>query len=120
MAVPKDKKNKLYYSIGEVAQLFNVKESTLRFWEKEFDMIHPRKTDKGTRYYKQEDIDAVRLIYHLLREKGLTIDGAKRKLKDNKETTIQQAEIIKRLQDLKVELQSMLDALDELHGLQND
>ena len=60
MALKKDKNLKLFYSISEVAQMFDVNESTLRFWEKEFDIIHPRKTEKGTRYYKQEDIDAVR------------------------------------------------------------
>ena len=59
MALNKDKNLKLYFSISEVAQMFDVNESTLRFWEKEFDIIRPRKTPKGTRFYKQEDIDAV-------------------------------------------------------------
>ena len=64
MALNKDKNLKLYFSISEVAQMFDVNESTLRFWEKEFDQIRPRKTGKGTGSYRQEDIDAIRLVYH--------------------------------------------------------
>ena len=90
MSLKKNKDLKLYFSISEVAQMFDVNESTLRFWEKEFDIINPRKTSKGTRFYKQEDIDAVRLIYHLVKERGMTLAGARQKLKDNKETTIRQ------------------------------
>ena len=92
MALNKDKNLKLYFSISEVAQMFDVNESTLRFWEKEFDIIRPRKTPKGTRFYKQEDIDAVRLIFHLVKERGMTLAGARQKLKDNRETTIRQEE----------------------------
>ena len=66
MALKKDKNLKLYYSISEVAQMFDINESTLRFWEKEFDIIHPRKTDMVTRYYQREDIVAVRLVYHIV------------------------------------------------------
>ena len=85
MSLKKNKDLKLYFSISEVAQMFDVNESTLRFWEKEFDIINPRKTSKGTRFYKQEDIDAVRLIYHLVKERGMTLAGARQKLKDNKD-----------------------------------
>ena len=87
--VPKQQKvEKFYFSIGEVAQLFGLNESTLRFWEKEFDEISPRKTKKGTRYYRQEDIEQIRLIYHLVKERGMTLSGARRKLKENRETTV--------------------------------
>ena len=75
MALNKDKNLKLYFSISEVAQMFDVNESTLRFWEKEFDQIRPRKTGKGTRSYRQEDIDAIRLVYHLVKERGMTLAG---------------------------------------------
>lgn len=88
MALNKDKNLKLYFSISEVAQMFDVNESTLRFWEKEFDQIRPRKTGKGTRSYRQEDIDAIRLVYHLVKERGsiphtgraifMDLDGGKR------------------------------------------
>ena len=99
MSLKKNKDLKLYFSISEVAQMFDVNESTLRFWEKEFDIINPRKTSKGTRFYKQEDIDAVRLIYHLVKERGMTLAGARQKLKDNKETTIRQEEILALIPD---------------------
>jgi len=118
MALKKDKNSKLYFSISEVAQMFDVNESTLRFWEKEFDIIKPRKTTKGTRFYRQEDIDSVRLIYHLVKERGLTLAGARQKLKDNREPTIRQEEIVNRLKQIKEELLSMkaaFEALDPRH-----
>lgn len=84
--------------------MFDVNESTLRFWEKEFDIIRPRKNSKGTRYYRQEDIDVIRLIYHLVKERGMTLAGARQKLKDNRETTINREEIVNRLKLVKGEL----------------
>ena len=114
MGLKKDKDVKIYSSISEVAQIFGVNEPTLRFWEKEFDIISPRKTEKGTRFYKKEDIDAVRLVYHLVKERGLTLAGAKQKLKDNKETVIQQEEIVTRLKQIKEELLDLKAAFDAL------
>jgi len=114
MGLKKDKDVKIYSSISEVAQIFGVNESTLRFWEKEFEIISPRKTEKGTRFYKKEDIDAVRLVYHLVKERGLTLAGAKQKLKDNKETVIQQEEIVTRLKQIKEELLDLKAAFDAL------
>lgn len=114
MVLKKDKKLKLYYSIGEVAKIFDVNESTLRYWEKEFDIIRPRKTDGGARLYKQGDIDCVRLVYHLLKERGMTIAGAKQKLKDNRETTVDRAEVVHRLQEIRKELLGIREAFDRL------
>lgn len=114
MALNKDKNLKLYFSISEVAQMFDVNESTLRFWEKEFDVISPRKTAKGTRFYKQEDIDAIRLIFHLVKERGLTLAGARQKLKDNRETTIRHEELVNKLKQIKEELILMKEAFDVL------
>lgn len=114
MALNKDKNQRLYFSISEVAQKFDINESTLRFWEKEFDIIQPRKTTKGTRFYKQEDIDAVRLVFHLVKERGMTLAGARQKLKDNRETTIRQEEIVNRLKQIKEELLSMKAAFEAL------
>ncbi len=112
MALNEYKNERLYFSIGEVAQMFGVNESTLRFWEKEFNIIRPRKTEKGTRCYRQEDIDAVRLVYHLVKERGMTLAGARQKLRDNKETTIRQEDIVNRLKQIKEELLAMKSALD--------
>lgn len=113
MALKQQKVEKLYFSIGEVAHLFGLNESTLRFWEKEFDEISPRKTKKGTRYYRQEDIEQIRLIYHLVKERGMTLSGARRKLKENKETTICLLEISNRLKGVRTALISMIEALNK-------
>ena len=114
MALNRNKEVKLYYSIGEVAEMFTVPESTLRYWEKEFSHLKPRKTSKGTRYYKEEDIAAVRLIFHLVKERGMTIAGAKMKLKQNPESTIQQEEIVNKLKQVRVQLSSMLEAVEAM------
>lgn len=113
MALKQQKVEKLYFSIGEVAQQFGLNESTLRFWEKEFDEISPRKTKKGTRYYRQEDIEQIRLIYHLVKERGMTLSGARRKLKENRETTVRILEISDRLRGVRAALVSMIEALNK-------
>ena len=73
--------DKLYYSIGEVAQMLGVNPSLLRFWETEFPAIKPHKNKKGTRYYTDDDIDLLRQIYHLTRECGYTLEGARERLR---------------------------------------
>ena len=94
----KEKKvEKLYYTIGEVAEMFHVNTSLIRFWEKDFDIIKPKKNKKGNRLFTKEDIDNFHLIYHLVKEKGMKLKGAKKKLQDNKEDTINNLEIIKAL-----------------------
>ncbi len=114
MALKKDKDLKLYYSISEVAKMFGVRESTLRFWEKEFESICPKTNAKGVRFYKQEDIEAVRLIHYLVKERGLTLAGARQKLKDNKDNTIKQEEIVHKLKLIKEELLSLKAAFDAI------
>ena len=92
----KEKKvEKLYYSIGEVAEMFNVNASLIRFWEKEFDIIKPKKNKKGNRFFTMQDIDNIQLIYHLVKERGLTLNGAKKKLRDNREDTNNNYEVVK-------------------------
>jgi DNA-binding transcriptional MerR regulator len=108
------KQEKIYYSIKEVAELFGVNQSLLRYWEKEFSFIHPSKTAKGTRQYKKEDIEAIRLVYYLVKEKGLTLAGAKQKLKENKDTVIQTEEIVSHLKTIRNELTALKAELDEM------
>lgn len=96
--------NKLYYSIGEVAKMFDVNITLIRFWEKEFSIIKPKKSKGGTRQFTQKDIDNFKLIYHLVKERGLTLKGAKKKLEDNPEDTIKTHEVVNRLQKIKEEL----------------
>ncbi len=102
---------KLYYSIGEVAKLFNVNASLIRFWEKEFDIIKPQKNKKGDRQFTQQDVDNFHIIYHLVKERGFTLQGAKDKLKDNAQDVTDNTEIIKSLDKLKtflLEIKSQL------------
>ena len=107
-----DKDLKLYYSISEVAQMFDVNESLLRFWEKEFPQLSPKKGSRGVRQYRKEDIETVKLIYHLEKERGMTLPGARQRMKDNKENTLRNFEIVDRLKAIREELLSMKRALD--------
>jgi DNA-binding transcriptional MerR regulator len=77
---------KLYYTIGEVSEMFAVNTSLIRFWEKEFEIIKPKKNKKGNRLFTPEDIDNFKVIYNLVKEQGLTLDGAKKYLKENRKT----------------------------------
>lgn len=102
---------KLYYSIGEVAKMFEVKTSLIRFWEKEFDILKPRKNKKGNRLFTQKDVDNLKVIYHLVKERGYTLEGAKKKLRENKDDTIQNEEIVERLKDIRAFLVELRDNL---------
>ncbi|MAP79907.1 MAG: transcriptional regulator [Aequorivita sp.] len=102
---------KLYYSIGEVADAFGVNTSLIRFWEKEFDIIKPKKNAKGNRKFTPEDVKNLELIYHLVKERGFTLDGAKVHLKENKKKTLNQFEIIRKLESIKSELIKIKDHL---------
>lgn len=102
---------KLYYSIGEVAEAFGVNTSLLRFWEKEFDAIKPKKNAKGNRKFTPQDIKNLELIYHLVKERGFTLDGAKIHLKENKQKTLDQFEIIRKLESVKAELLKIKEQL---------
>ena len=92
---------KIYFSIGEVAEMFNVNTSLIRFWEKEFDIIKPHKNQKGNRLFTQDDIKNFQQIYHLVKETGFTLQGAKDQLKTKKEVSAKNSEIIKSLQNIK-------------------
>jgi len=92
---------KLYHSIGEVAKMFDVSTSLIRFWEKEFDILKPRKNKKGDRLFTQADIENLHIIYHLLKERGFTLEGARKKLKENKKDTIDNFKIIQSLTKIR-------------------
>lgn len=102
---------KLYYSIGEVAKMFEVNTSLIRFWEKEFDIIKPKKNNKGNRLFTQSDIDNFHLIFHLVKERGFTLDGAKKKLKDDRKRTSENFEVVQSLKKIK---SFLLDLKEEL------
>ena len=92
---------KLYYSIGEVSAMFSVNNSLIRFWEKEFDIIKPKKNKKGNRMFTPLDVENFHLIFHLVKERGYTLQGAKDHLKGNIDEAASQHEIVKRLQKIK-------------------
>ena len=92
---------KKYYSIGEVADELNVATSLIRFWESEFDIIKPKKNRKGNRQFTKEDIDNVKLIYHLVKERGFTLQGAKEMLRNNSDPMKEKMEIIDSLKEIR-------------------
>ena len=92
---------KLFYKIGEVADMFAVNVSLIRFWEKEFEILKPKKNNKGNRMFTKKDVDNLTIIYHLVKERGFTLEGAKQKLKENKEDTIDNIEIVNNLKDIR-------------------
>lgn len=102
---------KRYYNIGELATAFGVNASLLRFWEKEFEALQPKKNAKGNRKFTPEDVATLELIYHLLKEKGYTIAGAKLYLKTAGKEAAENHEIIKKLQKIRDELISIKEAL---------
>jgi DNA-binding transcriptional MerR regulator len=99
-----DLPEKRYYNIGEVAKAFDVNTSLIRFWEKEFDVIKPKKNAKGNRKFTPEDIKNLQFIYHLVKERGFTLEGAKTHLKEEKQKTLNNFEIINKLEGIKAQL----------------
>jgi DNA-binding transcriptional MerR regulator len=104
-----DKLTKLYYTIGEVAEMFQVNTSLIRFWEKEFTVIQPKKNKKGNRLFTPKDIENFNKIYHLVKVNGYTLDGAKKALKSKEKievevSSIENAELIDKLEAIKQKL----------------
>lgn len=95
---------KRYYSIGELAKAFDVNASLIRFWDKEFDILQPKKNAKGNRMFTPEDVKNLQIIYHLVKERGFTLEGAKTHLKEKKQRTFDKFELIQRLEKVKAEL----------------
>ncbi|QNR22915.1 MerR family transcriptional regulator [Croceimicrobium hydrocarbonivorans] len=103
---------KRYYSIGEVAALFEVNTSLIRFWEKEFEILKPKKNKKGNRLFTPRDLQNLKVIHHLVKERGFTLKGAKAKLKENREDTARIAEAVEKLKMIKQALGEIRRDLD--------
>lgn len=103
--------NKMYYTMGEVSILFDVNQSLLRFYEKEFDILQPKKNKKGNRYFTPEDIENLKIIFHLIRDKGYTLPGAKEYLKNNIADSRDSQRVINSLENLKKFLIEVRDQL---------
>lgn len=95
---------KRYYGIGEVAKAFGVNTSLIRFWEKEFDVLKPKKNAKGNRKFTPDDITNLKFIYHLVKERGFTLEGAKTHLREEKSKSFSKFDIIQKLENVKAEL----------------
>ncbi len=108
----KEKENfKLYYSIGEVAELLDVNASLLRFWEKEFEDIKPQKNGRGNRIYTEKDVNHLKMIHHLVKDRGFTLEGAKKKLKQSRtslQSEYEMIESLKRVKGMLIELKESL------------
>ena len=103
--------NKRYYSIGEVAKAFDVNASMIRFWDNEFDILKPKKNAKGNRMFTPEDITNLQLIYHLVKERGFTLEGAKTHLKEGQKKTLDKFEIIRKLETIRTQLTNIKNEL---------
>ncbi|AXG73014.1 MerR family transcriptional regulator [Flavobacterium arcticum] len=99
-----DLPEKRYYSIGELAKAFDVNASLIRFWDKEFDILKPKKNAKGNRMFTPDDVKNLQLIYHLVKERGFTLEGAKVHLKEGQKKTMDKFEIIRKLETVKTTL----------------
>ena len=102
---------KLYYSIGEVSELLGLNASQIRYWETEFNALKPRKDRKGNRLFTKEDIATIKLIYHLVKEKGFTIEGAKTKLKTGTDEAVRKMKVLNSLKKIKGFLEELKEQL---------
>ncbi len=102
---------KLYYTIGEVSEIFEVSKSLIRYWESEFTILKPHKNSKGDRRFTKENIQQLQLIYHLVKERGFTLDGAKRELRMNKSRYLQKKKLNEKLHSLKNNLETLRNQL---------
>jgi len=98
---------KLYYSIKEVAAMFGLKETLLRYWETVFPNIRPQKSKGGARQYTKENIKELRMVVHLVKERHMTLQGARETMRHNKANTDKQFELIERLTSVRNELQAI-------------
>ena len=113
MPYKEPKIEKVYYSMKELTEMFDVNASTIRFWEKEFPSLKPFRNKKGNRLFTKEDLEELRLIHHLLKERGMTLKGAQKKLKDNRAETSNNFEIVKKLQKIRAQVVNIINALDQ-------
>ena len=113
MPYKEPKIEKVFYTIGEVAEMFSVNTSLIRFWDKEFSTLKPTKNKKGNRLFTPQDLEHFRLIYHLVKEKGMTIKGARFLLQNNREGTANTFEAVKRLLDIRAQLVALRDELGD-------
>ena len=104
--------DKIYYSIAELSKHFDVAQSLLRYWEKEFDKINPKRNKKGTRFYSKQDVEYISLVYDLVKKQGHTLEGARAQLKNQRKVVNNRKEALKTLVELKHKIESLRDKLN--------
>lgn len=110
-----DSLNKKFYKIREVALMLNIPESTLRFWETKFSIINPRRNAGGTRFYTPKDIETIRMVHYLVKEKKLKIEAAVEQLRNNSSGVSRHYEAIQRLRTVREKLNNLLNNLNKIH-----
>ena len=109
---------KLFYSMGEVAEMFDVNASLIRHWESKFDCIRPHKNKKGNRMFSPEDVEKLKQIYHLVKERGMTLDGANKVMKSSRKELSRETELLERLQRIRSTLVEVREELKAGEGVQ--
>lgn len=102
---------KMFYSMGEVSEMFDVKPSLIRYWEGQFDALKPKKNKKGNRLFTPQDVETLKVIYHLVKERGMTLEGAKKSLKQNRGAIARDSELLERLQRVRALLSEVREDL---------
>ena len=108
--------SKKYYKISQVAEILNIPASTLRFWEKKFTVIKPHRNEAGTRFYRPSDIEKIRMIYYLVKEKGLRLEAAEEQLRNNSSGINRRYEAVARLREVRETLADLLRSLNSMKG----
>lgn len=111
-----DKLSKKFYKIGDVAEILDIPTSTLRFWEKEFTIIKPKRNAKNIRVYTVKDIESIKMIYYLVKEKGLKLDAAQAMIKRNRDGISKQFEVVERLKTMREQLLELDTALSSIEA----
>lgn len=111
---PRDNLDKKYYRISEVAEILNIPASTLRYWESEFTVINPKRSEKNRRLYTPNDIEMIRLVYYLVKEKGMKLDAAQNEIRRNRSNVSKRLEVIERLRSIRDELAKMKAEIDKI------
>ena len=111
-----DKLDKRFYKIGDVAEILHIPESTLRYWEKQFTIIKPRRNSKNPRLYTPADIEVIRKIHYLVKEKGLKIDAAQSEIRKNRDGIDKRYEVVTRLKEIRDQLKELQKAMDSIEA----
>ncbi len=107
--------DKKFYKIGDVSEILGIPESTLRYWETQFTIIKPKRNKKNIRYYTPNDIEIIRRVYYLVKEKGMKLDAAQAQIRHNRDGVDKRFDAIEKLKDIKEQLLKFQEALDELY-----